>query len=174
MAITQDYLRGVLTGPLADHARSQRDYHAAKAHRLATVHRQLDTLSERLFQLAVAIVVIYLGLRGLEAAGLIPVAVIDKVSKYFTVLGVMFLTFGADVAGIRYFGDFEQFGDISKVTAEKLDGISRRIDILAAASPGAISYGDVADLAHATDDVVVGEIESWQAVFGGKQIAVPV
>jgi hypothetical protein len=37
-----------------------------------------------------------------------------------------------------------------------------------------IRYGRVADLVHATDDVVVSEIESWQAVFGGKHVTVPV
>jgi hypothetical protein len=38
----------------------------------------------------------------------------------------------------------------------------------------AIDYGRVADLAREVDDVVVGEIESWQAVFAGKHVAVPV
>ncbi|MFM5885184.1 MAG: hypothetical protein ACKOQ3_07655, partial [Novosphingobium sp.] len=174
VAITQDYLRGVLTGPLADHVRSQRDYHFGKAHRLATVHHKLDTLSEGLFQLAVLTVTTYLVLRAFENAGFVAVETVEYLSKYFTVLGVMFPTFGAGVAGVRYFGDFERFGEISEVTAEKLDHISRRIDILASAPAGAIGYGDVAELAHATDDVVVAEIESWQAVFGGKQIAVPV
>lgn len=174
MAITQQYLRGVLTGPLADHVRSQRDYHFGKAKRLATVHHKLDTLSESLFQLAVLTVTLYLVLRGFESAGIVPAGPFGKASKYFTVLGVLFPTFGAGIAGIRYFGDFERFGEISEVTAEKLDHISRRIDILASAPDGAIGYGEVAELAHATDDVVVAEIESWQAVFGGKQIAVPV
>jgi len=32
----------------------------------------------------------------------------------------------------------------------------------------------VSELAHAIDDIVVGEIESWQAVFGAKRISVPV
>lgn len=174
MAITQQYLRGVLTGPLADHVRSQRDYHFGKAKRLATVHHKLDTLSESLFQLAVLTVTLYLVLRGFESSGIVPAGPFEKASKYFTVLGVLFPTFGAGIAGIRYFGDFERFGEISEVTAEKLDHISRRIDILASAPDGAIGYGEVAELAHATDDVVVAEIESWQAVFGGKQIAVPV
>ncbi len=174
MTITQQYLRGVLTGPLNDHVRGQRDYHFGKAHRLSTVHHRLDVLSEGLFQLAVGAVTMYLVMRAFEYAGMIPVEPFEKVSKVFTVLGVMFPTFGAGIAGVRYFGDFERFGEISEVTAEKLDGIAKRIDILASAPPGAIGYGDVADLAHATDDVVVAEIESWQAVFGGKQIAVPV
>jgi hypothetical protein len=43
-----------------------------------------------------------------------------------------------------------------------------------AAPDGALDYGRAADLAHATDDVVVSEIESWQSVFGGKHVTVPV
>lgn len=174
MAMGADYVRQVLTGPLASHVRGQRDYHFGKAHRLATVHHRLDVLSEGLFQLAVASVTLYLVLRSFEASGMISPYVFEKMSKVFTVLGVLFPTFGAGVAGVRYFGDFERFGEISEVTAEKLDLISKRIDILASAPPGVVGYGDVSELAHATDDIVVAELESWQAVFGGKQIAVPV
>ncbi len=174
MVIGADYLHGVLTGPLADHVRSQRDYHFGKAERLTTVHHNLDHLSERLFQFAVASVTVYLMLNGFEAAGWVSEAMVSKLSKYFTVLGVMFPTFGAGIAGVRYFGDFERFGEISKVTATKLDAISRRINLLAQAPAGALNYGEVAELVHATDDVVVAEIESWQAVFAGKHITVPV
>ena len=39
---------------------------------------------------------------------------------------------------------------------------------------GHIRYAQVANLAHAIDDIVVAEIENWQSVFAGKQIAVPV
>ncbi len=174
MAITPQYLRAFLDGPLAQHVRGQRDYHFGKSRRLATVHHKLDTLSEGLFQLAVLSVTLYLVLRGFESAGLVPTYWFEKASKYFSVFGVMFPTFGAGIAGVRYFGDFERFGEISEVTAEKLDGVSRRIDILSSAPDSAIGFGDVAELAHATDDIVVAELESWQAVFGGKQIAVPV
>ena len=45
---------------------------------------------------------------------------------------------------------------------------SRRIRKLLVAPDSALDYGRVADLVHATDDVVVKEIESWQSVFGGK------
>ncbi|MBS3929318.1 MAG: hypothetical protein KGZ65_14405 [Sphingomonadales bacterium] len=174
VAIGQDYLRQVLTGPLADHVHGQRDYHLAKAQRLASVHHKLDTLSGRLFQLAVAAVALYLALRGLEALHVVSAQLVEGLSKYFTVFGVMFPTFGAGIAGIRYFGDFERFGDISEVTGEKLEAIARRIALLAQAPAGKLSFGEVIELVHAADDVVVGEIENWQAVFGGKQIAVPV
>lgn len=173
MVVTQAYLRAVLTGPLADHVRSQRDYHFAKARRLGRVHHRLDGLSERLFQFAVASVSVYLALVGIAAGGFLAAESLAKLAKSFTVMGVMFPTFAAGLAGIRYFGDFERFGEISQVTAEKLDAISRRIGILAEAQDGELNYGEVAELTHATDDVVVAEIESWQAVFGGKHIAVP-
>jgi hypothetical protein len=92
----------------------------------------------------------------------------------FTFLGVLLPTFGGALAGIRYFGDFERFATISRITAEKLQNIRARIEHLLRAPPGQLDYGQVADLAHAADDVVVSEIESWQAVFGGKQVTVPV
>ena len=63
---------------------------------------------------------------------------------------------------------------ISKVTSEKLHAVHLRIEQLLAAPDGALDYGRAADLAHAADDVVVSEIESWQSVFGGKHVTVPV
>ena len=38
----------------------------------------------------------------------------------------------------------------------------------------ALNFGQVASLAHTLDDIVIDEIENWQAVFAGKQISVPV
>jgi hypothetical protein len=49
-----------------------------------------------------------------------------------------------------------------------------RIQILVAAPEAALTYGAVAELAHAADQIVASEIENWQAVFGGKHITVPV
>lgn len=174
MVVTPAYLRGALTGLLDSHVTSQRDYHFDKAKRLTTVHHNLDALSERLFQLAVATVALYLALRLGTVAMLVDHVRLEKASKYFTVLGVLFPTFGAGIAGIRYFGDFERFASISEVTAEKLEVIHQRIAILATAEDSALHYGRVADLAQATDEIVFAEIENWQAVFGGKQISVPV
>jgi hypothetical protein len=37
-----------------------------------------------------------------------------------------------------------------------------------------VDYRAVSDLAHAADDIVVAEIENWQAVFGGKHVTAPV
>ena len=106
--------------------------------------------------------------------GLVDGDMVSKLSKSFTVLGVLFPTFGAAIAGIRFFGDFERFAAISEITAEKLDAIRGRIQLLSSAPDPALDYGRITELVHATDDVVVTEIENWQAVFGGKHITVPV
>jgi hypothetical protein len=172
--VTPASLRTVLTGMLDAHVTSQRDYHAAKAGRLTAVHHNLDRASTLLFQTAVASVALYLLLRGAAALGFIDTAAVDHSAKLFTVLGVLFPTFGAGIAGIRYFGDFERFAAISDVTAQKLDSVHRRIALLAEAPDAEMHYSRVADLAHATDDVVFAEIENWQAVFGGKHMTVPV
>ena len=174
ITVTADYLHAALSGPIAHHVRSQRDYHFAKATRLKTVHNRLDHLSDLLFKFAVISVAVYLMLRGATMGGLFSRELLDHMSKYFTVLGVVFPTFGAGIAGIRYFGDFERFAAISEITAEKLDAVSGRIDLLLKAPRAVLDYGSVADLARATDDIVFAEIENWQSVFGGKNIAIPV
>ena len=104
--------------------------------------------------------------------GVVPAALAEKTAKGFTFLGVLFPTLGGAVAGIRYFGDFDRFAAISRVSAEKLDAVHRRACLLRDAPT--LGYGRVADLAHAADEVVVSEIESWQAVFAGKHFTVPV
>jgi hypothetical protein len=174
VAITPAYLRHALTELLDPHIFSQRDYHEDKAKRLTAVHHNLDALSTRLFQLAVVSVSTYLLLKGGAALHLLPEAWPKATSELFAFLGVTFPTFGAAIAGIRYFGDFERFAAISEVTAAKLDGVHSRISLLLEARDERIDYARVSELAHAADDVVVSEIENWQAVFGGKHIAVPV
>jgi hypothetical protein len=101
-------------------------------------------------------------------------AIVGFCGILFTFLGVMFPTVGGAVAGIRYFGDFDRFAAISRISAEKLDGVHRRACLLRAAPDHALDYGSLSDLAHAADEVVVSEIESWQAVFAGKHFTVPV
>ena len=96
-----------------------------------------------------------------------------EVSKLFTFLGIAFPTLGSSIAGIRFFGDFERFAAISQVTAEKLDDVQARIDLMISGPESAISFGGVAEIIHVIDEIVVEEIESWQAVFGGKHIALP-
>jgi hypothetical protein len=172
--VTSKFLRQALRNLLDDHVVRQRDYHLDKARRLATVHHGLDRLSERLFLCAVVSVFAYLMLAFYVRIGLFPDASLNAAAKTFTFLGVFFPTFGASIAGIRYFGDFERFAAISQVTARKLDAVHGRIELLLSAPDGAIRFDSVAELAHATDEIVVAEIENWQAVFGGKTITVPV
>jgi hypothetical protein len=172
--IGQAYLHQALQNLLHTHAARQRLYHEQKAHRLTSVHHKLDHLSERLFILAVFSVSTFLLLIALGAAGLIPASIAHDTSKTFTFLGVILPALGGAFAGIRYFGDFERFASISEVTAEKLGEVEHRIAILLNLPVGELRYAQIADLAHAMDDIVVSEIENWQSVFGGKQISVPV
>jgi len=174
LVLSSEYLRGALRGLLQEHVVTQRDYHIDKARRLAAVHHNLDRFSERLFFLAIVSVTLYLMVKGGGVLHLWPEAVAEHSGYAFTFLGVLLPTFGGAIAGIRYFGDFERFSAISSVTAEKLNAIDTRARLLLAAPDAEIDYGRVADLAHAMDEVVVSEIESWQAVFGGKKVAVPV
>lgn len=172
--VTQGYLRAALSGLLASHVGSQRDYHVAKARRLAQVHHNLDRLSEALFALAVISVASYLLLFAAGASGILPEAIAAHAAKTFTFLGVTFPALGGVFAGIRYFGDFERFAAISEVTAEKLEALGERIALLLNAPQIALNFGQVASLAHTLDDIVIDEIENWQAVFAGKQISIPV
>ncbi|MFM5949485.1 MAG: hypothetical protein ACKOPM_09705 [Novosphingobium sp.] len=174
VAVTREYLRHAASNLLDKHVTAQRDYHRVKAKRLNTVHHRLDKVSERLFQAAFVSVSLYLVCAASGAGGLIPSEFVSKMGKYTSFFGVVFPTLGAGLAGIRYFGDFERFAAISEVTAEKLDGVHNRIDLLLSAPDHALSYAQLSELAHAADDIVVGEIENWQAVFGGKHITVPV
>ena len=174
VTIDPDYLRRGLDGLLNLHVLPQLAYHRAKALRLTTVHHRLDQLSNALFLLAVASVSTWMVLSLLAAIGLAPADLPKHSAKLFTFLGALCPTLGASIAGIRYFGDFERFAAISDVTAEKLEAIGQRIAVLLAAEGVTIGYSQVADLAHAVDRVVVDEIENWQAVFSGKDIAIPV
>ncbi|MEP2989685.1 MAG: hypothetical protein ABJN65_12730 [Parasphingorhabdus sp.] len=172
--ITDGYLRHFLSTLLDSHVAPQRDYHYDKAKRLKTVHHNLDRFSELLFKLAIISVAGYLLMKAGSSLQWIDAGIVSKSSKTFTLLGVLFPTFGGAIAGIRFFGDFERFAAISEVTAERLDAIAGRITLLQSAPDDMLSYDQVAELVHAADDVVVAEIENWQAVFSGKHITVPV
>lgn len=174
IAITSAYLRQALATILLPHITSQSSYHKDKAKRLAKAHHRLDYISELLFKLAVASVGGYLVLKLGGITQIIDKDIATHFSKIFTFFGVLLPTFGGAIAGIRYFGDFERFSAISEVAAQRLDAIAARIDLLLSAPEANITYDLVAQIAHGIDDVVIGEIESWQAVFSGKQISVPV
>ncbi len=174
VTLTRPYLRRAVTDLLHEHVMRQRDYHLYKAARLNAVHHNLDKLSEWLFVFAVISVAGYLVLKAGAGLQLWSMSLAESSSYLFTFLGVTLPTLGGTIAGIRYFGDFERFAAISRVTAEKLNAIDSRIAQLLAAPDRELDYARAADLAHATDDVTVSEIESWQAVFGGKHVTVPV
>jgi len=173
-AMTAEYLRHCLGQMLDHHVLQQRDYHRSKAQRLTNVHHNLDHLSESLFQMAVAAVALFFVYQIGAWTGFIDAHDFKGITKIFTVLGVALPTLGGAIAGVRYFGDFERFAAISEVTSQKLDAVHERIRLLLRAPDGKLDYASVANLAHAADDIVVAEIENWQAVFGGKQFTVPV
>lgn len=172
--LSAGYLRALLILMREHYVGVQQSYHQAKAERLKRAQHNLDRLSESLFILAVLAVAIYLAMVAAAALGWLPAALPEKSAKLFTFLGVLFPTLGGAFAGVHYFGDFERFAAISDVTASKLGDVATRINVLLAAPDAEINYARVAALAHAIDDIVVAEIENWQAVFGGKHITVPV
>jgi hypothetical protein len=174
MKVTSRYLRATLSLMQDQHVAPQRLYHLAKAKRLKRAQHNLDRNSELLFLLAVISVALYLLVEMAAAFGWLPRETPHDVAKTFTFLGVLFPTLGGAFAGVHYFGDFERFAAISEVTAEKLGDVETRIAMMLAAPDSEISYARVSGLAHAIDDIVVDEIENWQAVFGGKHITVPV
>ena len=174
LSLTQALLHSAVSTLLLPYAASQYAYHQAKAERLSRTQHNLDRLSEGLFLLAIVSVASYLVMRagGLFDHSLEELAL--SLSPFLTFCGVMLPTFGAGIAGLRYFGDFERFAAISEVTAERLEAVIARLKLLADCPAGAMDYARVSDLAHAIDDIVVDEIESWQAVFAGKHVTVPV
>jgi len=173
VAATRDYVRAGLERIVLPHVTSQRRYHIDKAHRLETVHHRLDKVAESCFALAVVSVLAYLMLKGAGVLGLVDKQLAGTLSPLFTFFGVAFPTLGANLSGIRYFADFERFGAISHVAAEKLRAIEERIGLLLSGAPEALTYAAAADLIHALDEAVVEEIASWQSVFGAKHLALP-
>lgn len=171
--IDRRYLRDVLERVVLSHVRSQRAYHLAKAKRLASVHHRVDRVAEKCFLLAILSVSLYLASSAGAALGLLPANWPEAGAKLFTFLGVAFPTLGASLSGIRFFGDFERFAAISRVTAEKLGEVEKRITLVLSGNGDSLGYACAAELVHTLDEIVVDEIESWQAVFGAKHIALP-
>jgi hypothetical protein len=174
MQVTSPFLREALALMRDHHVEPQRRYHQGKAQLLQRAQHNLDRLSEFLFLLAVISVALFLAIKGGAVLGWLPSNWPHDSAKAFTFLGVLFPTLGGAFAGVHYFGDFERFAAISEISAEKLDDVATRINLLLAAPDSEIIYARVSVLAHAIDAIVVDEIENWQAVFGGKHITVPV
>ncbi len=173
MRVDKPYLRALLAALRDHHVDPQRHYHREKSARLARVHHRIDRLSERLFIAAVLLVAMFLALAALAALGIIDSGVVAGSAKWFTVLAVALPTLGGAFAGIRYFGDFERFAEISEVTAEKLDTVAQRIALILDAPHEAVDYSFAADIVHAADEIVFAEIQNWQAVFSAKRTAIP-
>lgn len=171
--VDRDYLRGVLSDVVLPHVQGQRQYHAAKAEQLHRVHHRIDKTAEWGFLAAVFSVSVYLLLELGALTGVLPRDWPYATAKVFTFLGVAFPTIGANLAGIRYFGDFERFSSISRVTASKLGDVEERIKLLLDGNEQRLTYHVASDLVRAIDDIVVEEIESWQAVYGAKHLALP-
>ncbi len=173
LRLDQDYLRLILQDQVVPHVVSQRDYHLAKAARLHTVHHRLDKAAQTCFFFAVLSVAAYLSLAVGAAMAWIPDSWPYATAKLFTFLGVAFPTLGANLAGIRFFGDFERFAAISRAAAERLDDIHARANMLLSGSEGDVSYSETADLVRSLDEAVIEEISGWQSVFGAKHLDLP-
>jgi len=173
MTVTRAFLRSALQGLLLPHVVSQRSYHQVKSKRLETISHRLDRLAVTLFKVAVGAVALWLLLSAGAALQWLPHEWPNTSSNTFGFLAVALPTLGASISGIRYFGDFERFAAISKVTAGKLAQVEERIGQLLAGPDAAIDYEGVSRLAHGIDGIVVDEIESWQAVFSGKPMSLP-
>lgn len=173
VSVDHDYLRSVLEGIVQPHVIGQRRYHEAKSQQLARVHHRIDRAAELCFLAAILSVATYLLLEAGAALRVIDASVPYALAKLFTVLGVAFPTLGSTLAGIRYFGDFERFSVISKVTASKLTDVEHRIGLLLSGDPLRLTYRAVSKVVQGVDEIVIAEIESWQAVFGAKHLTLP-
>jgi hypothetical protein len=174
-AVTLDraYIRTILESVVLAHVKAQRVYHEAKAKRLTRVHHRLDKSAEACFLAAVLSVSVYLLLELGAVFDLFPASVVFASAKTFTFLGVTFPTLGANLAGIRYFGDFERFAAISNVTSAKLGNVASRIELLLSGAADQLTYGTASNLVREVDEIVVDEIAAWQAVFGAKHLSLP-
>lgn len=171
--VDRAYLRDVLGRVVLPHIQGQRAYHTSKARQLHRVHHTIDKSAEWCFLAAVGSVSIYLALEIGALTGVLPTNFPYSTAKLFTFLGVAFPTLGANLAGIRYFGDFERFSTISNVTATKLDALEGRITLLLGGDESRLNYHTASELVRTMDNIVVEEIESWQAVYGAKHLALP-
>ncbi len=171
--VDRSYVRSVLSGVILPHIKSQRGYHVAKARQLQTAHHRIDRAAEVCFIAAIVSVTAYLLLELGALTGIVPLGLPYSVAKTFTFLGVAFPTLGANLAGLRYFGDFDRFAAISRATASQLDAIETRVELLLASDPERLTYGAASELVRNFEQIVVGEIEGWQAVFGSKHISLP-
>lgn len=171
--VDRAHLRRVLEEAVLPFVQKQREYHEAKSAQLARAHYRIDRAAELCFLAAVVSVSIYLAVELAAWLSLLPKDFPYAIAKAFTFMGVAFPTLGANLAGIRYFGDFERFSAISSVTSGKLEAVEERLRLLLTGDPNQLTYRAASVLVAAVDEVVVSEIENWQSVFSGKHLALP-
>jgi len=171
--VKRGYLRTALGEIVLPHVQRQREYHEAKSRQLKRAHNRIDRSADICFLAAFVSVSIYLGIELAAALGALPADLPYMIAKPFTFLGVALPTLGANLAGMRYFGDFERFASISNVTARKLSNIETRIDLLLSGDPERLTYSATSGVVNTLDETVIEEIASWQSVFSAKHIALP-
>jgi len=171
--VDRDYLRKALSEVVLPHIRGQRLYHEAKSKQLKRAHHRIDGSAEVCFLAAFISVSIYLVIELGAALGWLPTDLPYQVAKTFTFLGVALPTLGANLAGMRYFGDFERFSSISNVTAKKLANIEKRVALLLSGDGERLTYRAASDVVRLVDETVIEEIASWQSVFGAKHLSLP-
>jgi hypothetical protein len=168
--VTSGFLRAALRTCSLRMCRPAR-YHDAKARRLAKVHHRLDRLAESLFSsrclgddLPAA--------QGRRGAASGPAGMGDATVGVFTFLASPCRrppppSPACDSSAIS------SGSPRSRKSRRKSSSRSNAYRPSAGRAGSAIDYAGVSRLAHEIDDVVVAEIESWQAVFSGKHIALP-
>lgn len=171
--VDRAYIRKVLTEIVLPHTRQQRIYHEAKAKQLKRAHSRIDLSADLCFLTAFVSVSIYLAIELGAVMGWLPVDLPYLVAKPFTFLGVALPTLGANLAGIRYFSDFERFSSISNVTAGKLTKIETRIGLLLSGDTNQLTYRAASEVVQLVDETVIEEIASWQSIFGAKHLSLP-
>lgn len=171
--VDRAYLRKALAQVVLPHLRGQRLYHEAKSKQLKRAHDRIDGSADACFLAAFISVSIYLAIELGAALGWLPTDLPYQVAKTFTFLGVALPTLGANLAGMRYFGDFERFSSISNVTAKKLANIENRVALLLSGDGERLTYRAASDVVRLVDETVIEEIASWQSVFGAKHLSLP-
>lgn len=171
--VNRDYLRKALAEIVLPHIRQQREYHEAKSQQLQRAHNRIDRSADACFLAAFVTVSIYLVIELGAVLEMLPVDLPYQVAKPFTFLGVALPTLGANLAGMRYFGDFERFSSISSVTGRKLANIEKRVVLLLSGDSERLTYKAASEVVRRVDETVIEEIASWQSVFGAKHLSLP-
>jgi len=171
--VDREYLRKALSEIVLPHIRQQCEYHEAKSRQLKRAHDRIDRSADACFLAAFVSVSIYLAIELGAVLGWLPIDLPYQVAKSFTFLGVALPTLGANLAGMRYFGDFERFSAISNVTARKLATIEERIVLLLSGDRERLTYKATSEVVKLVDETVIEEIASWQSVFGAKHLSLP-